>query len=138
MSLVLLPPPWQEGAEWLLDTLVDADLKSNSFGWQWTAGCGADAAPYFRIFNPVTHGERFDPDGSYVRRWVPELARLPAKWIHRPWQAPAAVLAEAGVTPGEDYPLPVVDLGRSRKRALVAFWQLACSTTRLRPEDLAS
>lgn len=113
--------PWQEGAAWFLDALVDADLANNSFGWQWTAGCGADAAPYFRVFNPVTQGERFDPEGSYVRRWVPELRDLPAKWIHRPWQAPAQVLAEAGVNLRETYPLPVVDLDSSRKRALAAW-----------------
>ena len=113
--------PWQEGAAWFLDTLVDADLANNSFGWQWTAGCGADAAPYFRIFNPVTQGERFDPDGSYVRRWVPELEKLPPKWIHKPWQAPAAVLAEADVVLGENYPAPIVDLADSRRRALAAW-----------------
>lgn len=116
--------PWQEGAAWFLDTLVDADLANNSFGWQWTAGCGADAAPWFRIFNPVTQGQRFDPDGSYVRRWVPELQGMPAKWIHRPWQAPEQVLADAGVTPGHDYPLPVVALDTSRERALSAWRQM--------------
>ena len=113
--------PWQEGAAWFLDTLVDADLANNTFGWQWTAGCGADAAPYFRIFNPVTQGERFDADGSYVRQWVPELAKLPAKWIHKPWQAPAQVLADAGITLGKHYPQPIVDLDSSRKRALAAW-----------------
>jgi deoxyribodipyrimidine photo-lyase len=113
--------PWQHGAAWFLDTLVDADLANNSFGWQWAAGCGADAAPYFRIFNPVIQGERFDADGSYVRRWIPALERLPARWIHRPWQAPAPVLAAAAVTPGKDYPLPIVDLAASRRRALAAW-----------------
>ncbi len=82
--------PWQQGARWFWDTLVDADLANNTLGWQWTAGCGADAAPFFRVFNPVSQGEKFDPDGHYVRRWVPELARLPAAWIHRPWEAPPA------------------------------------------------
>ena len=113
--------PWQEGARWFWDTLVDADLANNSFGWQWTAGCGADAAPYFRIFNPVTQGERFDKDGSYVRRWVPELQQLPVKWIHRPWEAPESVLSAAGVTAGRSYPKPLVDLKQSRQRALEAW-----------------
>jgi deoxyribodipyrimidine photo-lyase len=82
--------PWQAGARWFWDTLVDADLAANSLGWQWSAGCGADAAPYFRIFNPVLQGERFDKNGTYVRRWCPELTRLPDKYIHQPWTAPAA------------------------------------------------
>ena len=113
--------PWQAGARWFWDTLVDADLASNSLGWQWTAGCGADAAPYFRVFNPTLQGEKFDPDGVYVRRWLPELAGLPGKWLHRPWEAPAAVLAEAGLALGRDYPRPIVDLKASRERALAAF-----------------
>ena len=81
--------PWQEGAAWFWDTLVDADLANNTLGWQWTAGCGADAAPYFRIFNPVTQGEKFDPHGDYVRHWIPELNKLPSEWVHKPWEAPA-------------------------------------------------
>ena len=113
--------PWQEGARWFWDTLVDADLPSNTLGWQWTAGCGADAAPYFRIFNPVLQGRRFDPNGGYVSRWVPELSGLPATHIHAPWEAPAGVLAAAGVTPGRDYPAPIVDLQASRSRALERF-----------------
>jgi deoxyribodipyrimidine photo-lyase len=113
--------PWQRGARWFWDTLVDADLASNTLGWQWSAGCGADAAPYFRIFNPVRQGERFDPEGTYVRRWCPELARLPAKHLHQPWSAPELVLQEAGVRLGQDYPRPVVDLTRSRAEALAAF-----------------
>ena len=113
--------PWQTGAAWFMDTLLDADLANNTLGWQWTAGCGADAAPYFRIFNPVRQGERFDPDGSYVRRWVPELATLPAKWIHQPWAAPAKILHDAGIIHGETYPLPVVDLRDSRRAALSAW-----------------
>ncbi|MCA1806117.1 MAG: DNA photolyase family protein [Xanthomonadaceae bacterium] len=116
--------PWQEGADWFMDTLVDADLANNTLGWQWVAGCGADAAPYFRIFNPVRQGERFDPDGAYVRRWVPELGRLPAKWIHCPWEAPAAVLEAAGIEPGRDYPAPMVDLAASRTRALAAWEEI--------------
>jgi deoxyribodipyrimidine photo-lyase len=113
--------PWQDGARWFWDTLVDADLAANTLGWQWTAGCGADAAPYFRVFNPVRQGERFDPQGAYVRCWCPELARLSDRYVHQPWAAPAAVLCAAGVTLGRDYPLPLVDLARSREEALAAF-----------------
>lgn len=113
--------PWQDGAWWFWDTLLDADLANNTLGWQWTAGCGADAAPYFRIFNPVLQGERFDPDGHYVRRWLPELARLPAQYLHQPWQAGERVLADCGVRLGSDYPAPMVDLKSSRERALAAF-----------------
>lgn len=113
--------PWQRGAEWFWDTLVDADLANNTLGWQWSAGCGADAAPYFRIFAPVTQGERFDGPGDYVRRWVPELAQLPAKWIQRPWEAPADVLENAGVRLGVTYPTPMVDHAKARAEALVAF-----------------
>lgn len=112
---------WREGARWFWDTLVDADLANNTLGWQWTAGCGADAAPFFRIFNPVTQAQKFDPDGSYLRRWLPELAALPDKWLPRPWAAPAAVLAEAGVQLGETYPRPLVDLKASRQRALAGW-----------------
>lgn len=113
--------PWQAGARWFWDTLVDADLASNTLGWQWSAGCGADAAPYFRIFNPVSQGEKFDPAGDYVRRYVPELAKLPADAIHAPWQAPAATLKKAGVELGRTYPPPIVDLKVSREQALAAF-----------------
>jgi len=113
--------PWQEGARWFMDTLVDADLASNTLGWQWSAGCGADAAPYFRVFNPVRQGERFDPEGHYIREWIPELARLDRRWIHAPWGAPEAVLRGAGVTLGEDYPHPIVDHPAARARALAAW-----------------
>ncbi|MCS6978076.1 MAG: DNA photolyase family protein [Gemmatales bacterium] len=113
--------PWQRGAEWFWDTLVDADLANNTLGWQWTAGCGADAAPYFRIFNPVNQGEKFDPNGAYVRRFVPELARLPNEYIHKPWTAPDEILEKAGVRLGETYPRPVVDHALARQRALDAF-----------------
>jgi deoxyribodipyrimidine photo-lyase len=113
--------PWQSGAAWFWDTLVDADLANNTLGWQWTAGCGADAAPYFRIFNPVSQGEKFDPEGNYVRRWVPELARVPTPYIHKPWEAPREVLIEAGLRLGENYPLPIVDHAFARQRALDAF-----------------
>jgi len=112
---------WRQGERWFWDTLVDADAGNNPAGWQWVAGSGADAAPYFRIFNPVAQGERFDPEGSYVRRFVPELARLPARFIHRPWEAPGEALAAAGVGLGETYPRPLVDLKASRERALAAF-----------------
>ena len=113
--------PWQEGAAWFWNTLVDADLANNTMGWQWSAGCGADAAPYFRIFNPVTQGERFDPDGEYVRRWVPELARVSSQWIHKPWEAPVPLLSEAGVELGKNYPRPIVEHAAARKRALAAL-----------------
>ena len=124
--------PWQEGERWFWDTLVDADLASNVLGWQWTAGCGADAAPYFRIFNPVLQGERFDPHGDYVRRWVPELARLPDRWVHQPWSAPAEVREAAGVRLGENYPWPIVDLAASRARALEVFAQFKERALRFR------
>jgi len=113
--------PWQEGARWFWETLVDADLANNTLGWQWTAGCGADAAPFFRIFNPVSQGEKFDPEGNYVRRWVPELARLPRAWIHQPWQASPATLAAAGVELGRSYPRPIVNQRVSREVALEAY-----------------
>jgi len=113
--------PWLDGARWFWDTLVDADLANNTLGWQWTAGCGADAAPYFRVFNPMLQAERFDPDRTYLRRWLPELARLPDAWIHRPWEAPPAILDDAGVRLGHDYPLPVVDFRESRAAALAAY-----------------
>ncbi|MDQ3002921.1 MAG: DNA photolyase family protein [Fibrobacterota bacterium] len=116
--------PWQAGAKWFWDTLVDADLAQNTMGWQWVAGCGADAAPYFRIFNPVTQGERFDPQGDYVRRWVPELAGMDAKWIHRPWEAPEAILTRAKVSLGGTYPRPIVDHPQARARALAAYHSL--------------
>jgi deoxyribodipyrimidine photo-lyase len=113
--------PWRTGAAWFFDTLVDADLANNTFGWQWVAGCGADAAPYFRIINPTLQGGKFDPGGDYVRTWVPELARLPDRWIHRPREAPAAVLSKAGVTLGKTYPRPIVDHAAARLRALAAL-----------------
>ena len=112
---------WREGEAWFWDTLVDADLASNSASWQWVAGSGADAAPYFRIFNPVTQGEKFDGAGAYVRRWVPEIAALPDKYLHQPWEAPPAVLADAGVTLGDTYPEPVVEHRSARQAALDAY-----------------
>lgn len=113
--------PWQLGEKWFWDTLVDADLANNTLGWQWVAGCGADAAPYFRILNPVLQGERFDPGGDYVRKWVPELAKLPDEWIHQPWAAPPLLLADAGVQLGRDYPEPLIEHAAARKRALAAY-----------------
>jgi deoxyribodipyrimidine photo-lyase len=110
---------WRTGERWFWDTLVDADPANNAANWQWVAGSGADAAPYFRIFNPTLQGERYDPEGHYVRRWVPELARLPARFIHKPWRAPAAQLAAAGVALGKTYPRPIVDHDRARLRALM-------------------
>lgn len=112
---------WNEGSRWFWDTLVDADLASNSLGWQWSAGCGADAAPYFRIFNPILQSEKFDPDGNYIRRWVPELVKLPSKWIHKPWLAPELLLRSADLSIGKDYPAPVIDHSIARQRALDAF-----------------
>lgn len=112
---------WRDGAAWFWDTLLDADLASNTLGWQWTAGCGADAAPYFRIFNPILQGVKFDPEGSYVRRWVPELSRVPTEFLHEPWAAPSAVLAIAGVKLGVDYPQPIVNHGEARVEALAAL-----------------
>ena len=113
--------PWQAGEAWFWDTLVDADLSANAASWQWVAGCGADAAPYFRVFNPVLQGQKFDADGSYVRRYVPELARLSDKYIHAPWEAPDVALAAAGIRLGGNYPRPVIDLAAGRDRALAAW-----------------
>lgn len=113
--------PWQAGAAWFWDTLVDADLANNTLGWQWIAGSGADASPYFRIFAPVLQGQKFDPDGHYVHRWVPELAKLPNKYVHAPWEAPAEVLERADVKLGVNYPAPMVDHGPARAAALAAY-----------------
>jgi len=112
---------WRQGAAWFAETLVDADPASNPASWQWVAGCGADAAPFFRIFNPTRQGETFDPDGAYVRRWCPELAALPDRWLHQPSAAPAAVLRQAGVRLGQTYPLPIVEHDTARRRALAAM-----------------
>jgi deoxyribodipyrimidine photo-lyase len=116
-----LRQPWLAGARWFWDTLVDASLANNTLGWQWTAGCGADAAPYFRIFNPVLQAERYDPARAYIRRWVPELARVPDSHVHRPWLASDAMLAAAGVKLGVDYPQPIVDFQASRTAALAGY-----------------
>lgn len=116
--------PWQEGEAWFWDTLVDADLSNNSANWQWVAGCGADAAPYFRIFNPVTQGEKFDPDGNYVREFVPELKKLPKKYIHNPWKAPDEALHKADIKLGKTYPFPIIDHARARERALEGYKEI--------------
>jgi deoxyribodipyrimidine photo-lyase len=115
---------WRAGERWFWDTLVDADPASNSCSWQWVAGSGADASPYFRIFNPVIQGEKFDAGGDYVRRWVPEIAALPDRYLHRPWEAPAAVLSKANIVLGQDYPLPIVDHRAARESALAAYQQI--------------
>ena len=120
---------WREGEAWFWDTLVDADPANNPANWQWVAGSGADAAPYFRVFNPSTQGEKFDPGGDYVRAFVPELAEMPAKWIHTPWEAPADVLRQAGVELGRDYPKPIVDHADARRRALAAFEKLKAESS---------
>jgi deoxyribodipyrimidine photo-lyase len=112
---------WQDGARWFWDTLVDADLAQNTLGWQWTAGCGADAAPYFRVFNPTSQGEKFDPRGDFVRRWCPELAKLPDAWIHQPHKASPEVLRAAGVELDRTYPEPIVSHAIARDVALEAF-----------------
>jgi deoxyribodipyrimidine photo-lyase len=112
---------WRRGESWFWDALVDADPANNPASWQWVAGAGADATPYFRIFNPMLQGVKFDPNGDYIRRWVPELATLPARFIHDPSAAPAAELKAAGVRLGTDYPEPIVEHGFARERALAAF-----------------
>ncbi|WGM31092.1 deoxyribodipyrimidine photo-lyase [Brevundimonas sp. NIBR11] len=125
---------WRKGEAWFWDTLVDADLGQNSQNWQWVAGSGADASPWFRIFNPVTQGEKFDPDGEYVKRWVPELAKIAPSFIHAPWTAPTEVLRDAGVTLGKTYPKPLVDHAEARARALAALKAIKPSSEAY-PED---
>jgi deoxyribodipyrimidine photo-lyase len=112
---------WRDGEDWFWDTLLEADLASNAASWQWVAGTGADAAPYFRVFNPFGQGEKFDPNGDYVRKWVPELKRLPKKYIHQPWTAPKPVLAQAGIALGKTYPNPIVEHKQARERVLAAY-----------------
>ena len=112
---------WHHGERWFWDCLVDADLANNSAGWQWIAGSGADAAPYFRIFNPVMQGQKFDPDGKYTKKYIPELKDMPNKYLFNPWEAPKDVLDLANVKLGKDYPMPIVEIGSSRQKALEAF-----------------
>ena len=121
--------PWQWGAKWFWDTLVDADLANNSGGWQWVAGCGADASPWFRIFNPMLQGKKFDGEGAYVRQWLPELAELNDRDLQLPWEAPPLVLAEAGVTMGETYPFPIVDHKQAREAALTAYEAVSAASS---------
>jgi deoxyribodipyrimidine photo-lyase len=113
--------PWQDGAQWFWDTLVDADLANNTMGWQWIGGCGADAAPYFRIFNPITQGEKVDPEGAYVRHYLPELEKVPNAFVHKPWEMGELELKGCGVTLGRDYPEPIIPHAKGRQRALDAF-----------------
>jgi deoxyribodipyrimidine photo-lyase len=112
---------WRLGEDWFWDTLCDACPANNTASWQWVAGSGADAAPYFRIFNPTLQAQKFDPDAAYVRKWVPEIAKLPDNWIHEPWNAPDAALKTAGIVLGKTYPKPMVDHSRARDRALAAL-----------------
>jgi deoxyribodipyrimidine photo-lyase len=112
---------WRLGAQWFWDCLLDADLANNSASWQWVAGCGTDASPYFRIFNPITQGEKFDPDGEYIKQFLPELSQLPKKYLSKPWQAPSDILAQADIILGVNYPNPIVDIKVSRQKALDAF-----------------
>ena len=118
---------WHHGRDWFWDCLVDADLANNSASWQWVAGCGVDAAPYFRIFNPITQGEKFDSDGHYTRKFVPELEKLPSKYLFKPWEAPEKILKDAGIILGVNYPKPIVDLKSSRERTLSAYKFLSTS-----------
>jgi deoxyribodipyrimidine photo-lyase len=122
---------WRQGETWFWDTLVDADLASNSASWQWVAGCGADAAPFFRVFNPALQGAKFDPDGAYVRRWVPQLAKLPDELLHEPGKARPIDLSDSGVRLGRDYPLPIIDHALARQTALAAFARI---TNRSEPD----
>jgi deoxyribodipyrimidine photo-lyase len=115
---------WRHGEKWFCDTLVDFDVASNAANWQWVAGSGADASPFFRIFNPVLQGEKFDKQGHYVRKFVPELSKMDARYIHRPFEAPPSVLMKAGVTLGQNYPKPVIDHQFARQRALAAYAML--------------
>lgn len=115
---------WRDGEKWFWDTLLDADLANNAFGWQWVAGTGADAAPYFRVFNPTLQGKKFDPNGNYVRRWVPELAKLPQKYLHEPSLAPQQILMAAGIQLGKNYPLPIVNHKVARDEALKSYKRL--------------
>ena len=115
---------WRRGEEWFWDCLFDADAASNSASWQWVAGTGTDSTPYFRIFNPVTQGQKFDPTGEYIRTYVPELKNLPIKFLFSPWECPNEILTNLNFKLGQDYPHPIVDLKESRQRALSTYEQL--------------
>ncbi len=112
---------WQHGAQWFWDTLVDANLANNTMGWQWSAGSGADAQPFFRIFNPITQSEKFDPKGIYIKTWVPELKDMPVKYLHTPWLLPNPIQQAISFYPGKTYPLPVVDHKAAREKALATY-----------------
>jgi len=112
---------WREGMDWFWDTLLDADIANNTASWQWASGCGADAAPFFRIFNPILQGEKFDKEGVYIKKWVPELSELPSKFIHKPWEADGLTLSSAGITLDVNYPAPVVDHKEARQLALDSY-----------------
>ena len=112
---------WQHGEKWFWDCLFDADYASNSASWQWVAGTGTDAAPYFRIFNPITQGKKFDPEGEYIKKYVPELKNIPHKYLYTPWECPSEILSEINLKLGVDYSFPVVDIKLSRAKALKAF-----------------
>ena len=112
---------WKNGENWFFDTLVDADIGSNAAGWQWISGSGADASPYFRIFNPILQGKKFDPKGDYVRKYIPTLNKIPDKFVHSPWEMSVDDQKKYNFNLGKDYPLPIVDLSETRKRALAAF-----------------
>ena len=129
--------PWQEGQAWFWESLVDADIANNAASWQWVAGCGVDAAPYFRIFNPVLQGKRFDLNGAYIRTWIPELRKLPDQWIHQPWRTPQPVMRSAGIKLGQNYPDPIIDLDDGRHQALAA-WKSLHKTSKSREVDKRS
>lgn len=112
---------WMEGYEWFKETLVDFNMANNAMGWQWVAGTGVDASPYFRVFNPVLQSEKFDEYGDYIRKWVPELQLLPNDYIHEPWKAPNSILSKANIELGQTYPFPIIDHSFARKRALAAY-----------------
>ena len=112
---------WRHGERWFWDCLLDADIASNACSWQWVAGSGADAAPYFRIFNPVAQGQKFDPEGEYVKKWCPELSEMPKRYVHAPWEAPDMILMTANVSLGDNYPNPIVDHKMAREAALSAY-----------------
>ena len=113
--------PWQMGEKWFWNTLLDADPASNTSGWQWVSGSGADAAPYFRIFNPIIQGQKFDPKGEYVKKFIPELFNVSKKFIHNPWDMSSELQSDSQCIIGKDYPAPIVDLKETRNRALLAF-----------------
>ena len=112
---------WQEGEKWFMEQLIDGDPACNNGGWQWCAGTGTDAAPYFRVFNPIIQGKKFDPRGKYIRRWIPELVSVPDEFIHTPWEMPLDIQSRVNIIIGKDYPKPIVDHAEARERALIAY-----------------